>query len=932
MSTSIGWNEIKNRATQFTKEWKGETREAGGYQVFWHQFFEVFGIRSRSVAIYQQAVKRLSGNTGFIDLFWPGTLIVEHKSAGESLDSAFIQATGYATSLSEEEHPRFIIVTDYKNIRLYDLEGKNGKTNQYQFSLEELPKNIRLFGFITGYEIREYKEENPVNRKAVKLIVQLYRALRSGVYPKEYLSRLMVRLVFCFFADDTGIFQKDSLYKYLLFIPRVDGSDFGAHLGTVFQILNTPENERQTNLDEDLASLPYVNGGLFSEPVPLPFFNSDMRKEVLKVLEFDWGSVSPAIFGSMFQFVMEEDSKTKRHDIGAHYTSERNILKVIDGLFLDELKNEFEGTGKSRSKLTALWDRISNITLLDPACGCGNFLVVAYRELRRLELEIIKRLYSKEINELQHVLQFEIDASKISKMSVERMYGIEIEGFPAEIAKLSLWLVDHLANMELGDLFGKPFAKLPLIERPHILCANALTTDWEKIVPRAKLSYILGNPPFISKQDQTKEQKSDMALVFGKLNGAGELDYVAAWYKKAGEYIQSTNIKCAFVSTNSITQGEQVGILWNELMGKYSIKIHFAHRTFKWTNEAPGRAAVHCVIIGFGPYSPKRPRLWDYDETGESKEIEVKNINPYLVDAPNIIILSRRKPISKVPEARFGSMPNDRGFLLFDDAKSKDEFIAKEPGAKKYIRHLIAAKEYLNGQMRYCLWLKDAPMEEIRRLPEVMRRIEAVRTFRLLSKRKATNKLAEAPYLFGEDRQPNADYVLIPLTSSENRKYIPFSFFDKNYIANNTCAVISNATLYHFGVLESEMHMAWMRSVCGRMKSDYRYSNELVYNNFPWPENVSDEDRKEIEKAAQRVLDDRTLHAGATLADLYDPLTMPKDLLDAHKSLDRAVDHAYGVHNFENEPKRLEFLFDLYQKYIDQENANKPEKTKSKKK
>ncbi len=909
----LSWNEIKDRATRFSREWAGETRETGEYQSFWNEFFDVFGVKRRSVALYQKAVERISGNHGFIDLFWPGRLLVEHKTTGRDLESTFLQASEYMLVLPEEQRPQYVIVSDYARIRLYNLEREEKDPEYHEFLLKDFPKNVRLFAFIPGYEVRRYQEREsaPVNRKAVKLVVELYRALVAGLYPKEHISRFLVRLVFCFFADDTGIFQPDAFYRYLFYMSREDGSDFGSKLGEVFQVLNTKEDQRQSNMDEDLASLPYVNGGLFADPLPVTFFTSELRKAVIRATEFDWSKVSPAIFGSMFQFVMDADNESVRHDFGAHYTSEKNILKVIHGLFLDELQAELASAGQNQQKLKALWEKIGNITLLDPACGCGNFLVVAYRELRHLEIEILKRLYKKEIKGGQQT-SLPMDAMHLSKFSVERMFGIEILPFPAEIAQLSLWLADHLSNIELGDLFGKPFAKLPLLERPHILCANALTTDWQVVVPKEKLTYILGNPPFIAKGDRDKDQKNDMTLVFGDLKGAGELDYVAAWYAKATGYIKDTKIKVAFVSTNSITQGEQAGILWGLLI-KNGVHIFFAHRTFKWSNEAPGKAAVHCVVIGFSLETPTAPMLWDYDDpAGLPHLIKSKNINPYLVDAPNVIVYARRNPISDVPHAIFGSMPNDGGFLLFEDVVDKDNFLAKEPEAEKFIRPFISAKEYLNGELRYCLWLKDASPEEWRSLSEVVRRVDAVRLHRDISSRPATKALASTPYLFGEDRQPKSDYILIPRVSSERRYYVPLGFFSADKIAGDTCIVIPKAQLYHFGVLQSDMHMTWMRAVCGRMKSDYRYSNELVYNNFPWPENISDEMKNNIEKTAQIVLDARLAHPDATLADLYDPLSMPKDLFDAHKNLDRAVARAYSTHSFKAEQKRLEFLFGLY--------------------
>jgi hypothetical protein len=924
---ALSWNEIRSRAAAFSKDYQSARSEIQDYADFWTDFFNIFGVRRRSVASFQKPVQKMSGHTGFIDLLWKGVLLVEHKSKGEDLESAFIQANDYIAALPESERPRRVIVSDFENIWLYDLEGENGKTAEHEIILSDLAARIRLFGFIAGYEVRKYKEEDPVNKKAVKIVVELYRALYDGMYPKEWLSRLMVRFVFLFFADDTCIFSKrDIFYDYLRWIPKESGEDLGAHLGQIFEILNTPEDKRQSALSDDLKEFPYVDGTLFKDPLPLPIFNQEMYREIVRAAEFDWGAVSPAIFGSMFQYVMDIGSDDMRHDFGAHYTSEKNILKVIDGLFLDDIRRELASVGQSRARLSELWKKIASIKILDPACGCGNFLVVAYRELRRIELEIIKRLHHDELsNASRSALDLKVDVKGISKLTLANLSGIEILSLPAEIARLSLWLIDHQMNIELGNLFGKYFAKLPLDEQPFILEGNALFTDWRRLLPEGQeYSYILGNPPFIAKQDQSKEKKDDMKRVFDGLKGAGELDYVTAWYAKAADYIQGTAIQCAFVSTNSITQGEQVGILWPFLLAK-GIHITFAHRTFRWTNEAPGRAAVHCVIIGFALKKPTEPMLWHYDDpAGNPIPEKVKNINPYLVDADDVVVLARRKPICDVPSARFGSMPNDSGFLLFDDEKAKDEFLLKEPNSEKFIRPLISAKEYLNGAMRYCLWLKNASPEEMRSMPYLMRKVESVRTYRELSTRPATRELANTPYLFGEDRQPEDNYILIPRVSSERRVYIPFSFFTPESIAGDTCIVIPTATLYHFGVLQSTMHMAWMRADSWlwrairsvRLELRYRYSNELVYNNFPWPKEISAEHRAAIDSAAQAVLDSRANHKESSLADLYDPSVTPKDLLAAHKDLDHAVDVAYKAAHFESEPDRLKFLFKLYEEYL----------------
>ncbi len=915
----LNWRDIQDKATTFSHEWKGAKDEDKEAKAFWVRFFDVFGVRERSLGLFEKRVQLAglkAGKDGKIDFFAPNRFLVEHKSKGKNLDAAFEQAAGYFDALSEEEKPRYIIVSDFERFRIYDLEALE-KEREFEFSLKDLPKHVTRFAFLVDEKVQEYKEEEHINVKAVKAIGKLHDAIRSTNYPPASLSSLLTRLVFCFFADDTGIFNKNVLRRYLEEKTDADGSDIGAHLTAIFEILDMPEDKRPNTIDDALASLPYVNGGLFAAPLPTVFASRAIRDTLINCSQFDWSNISPAIFGSMFQSVLDEK---ERHDLGAHYTSEENILKVINGLFLDNLKEELEAAKTNHEKLNALWGRLAIITLLDPACGCGNFLVIAYRELRRIELEIIKRIYKHEVKHVESGnahLPIDVDIAKLSKLSVERMYGIEIEAFPAEVAKLSLWLMDHMMNVEIGTYFGKPFRKLPLREQPHIVQGNALRVDWESVVLKEKLTYILGNPPFIGSRIMNKEQKDDMAHVFGKIKGLGELDYVTAWYMKASDYIQGTNIDVAFVSTNSITQGEQVGILWPVLL-RYGIKIRFAHRTFKWSNEASGKAAVYCVIIGFGLTEPKEKNIFEYDDiSGEPIGKKVRNVNPYLVDATNIFIVARRKPISaNIPQAVFGSMPNDAGQFLFESEEEKDAFIAKEPKASKFIRPLISGKEYLQGGQRFCLWLKNVSPEDIRALPEVIRRIENVRLHREMSSREATKKLAETPYLFGEDRQPNTDYILIPLTSSENRDYIPLSFFSSDKVANNTCALVPGATLYHIGILQSEMHMTWMRAVSGRLESRYRYSNELVYNNFPWPEKPTTEQKCDVEKTVQVILDVRKKYPDSTLADLYDPNTMPVDLLKAHHSLDKAVDASYGKKTFKSEPERLEFLFQEYQRLV----------------
>jgi hypothetical protein len=919
----LSWYEMRDRATLFARSWEKEESEMGEYQTFWNEFFQIFGVERRSVALYQQAVDRLGGGHGFIDLFWPGKLIAEHKSAGKSLDDAYDQAVGYSMELPEASRPRYIIACDYGHLRLYDLETDDSGSKMQEFPLAELPKRIREFAFIPGLQIRPYRDQDPVNRKAIREVVKLYAALAKSNYDRRNLERLLVRLVFCYFADDAGIFPPGEPFKYYLALgSKEDGSDFGSRLDELFSTINTPEDKRQTTIDARLAELPYVNGGLFADYLPVVFFDSEMRHAVLDACDFNWSAVSPAIFGSMFQFVTDEHDPNARHDLGEHYTSEKNIRKVIDGLFMDALRAELEVCGRNSQKLNELWDKVGRISLLDPACGCGNFLVVAYRELRGFELEILKRLHpgAQQVEGAgQSTLGFDI--RHLSKLSIERMYGIEIGSFPAEIARLSLWLADHLADKELGDYFGVPFVKLPLKEQPHIVENNALAIDWNEVVPKEKLSYILGNPPFIGSRIMSDDQKKDMLLVFGQIRELGFLDYVTAWYKKAADYIQGTQISVGFVSTNSIAQGEQVGILWEELHA-LNIHISFAHRTFKWSNEAPGKAAVYCVIIGFAVSPADHPRLFDYEDVrGEPHEVPAKEINPYLVSAPEgAIVRNRQKPISPVPEMSFGNMPRDGGALILSE-EERTALLVNEPDAAKFIRPYIGAQEFLHSEKRYCLWLFDVEPDQLRELPNVMQRVNNVRNFRLASVAASTRKMAETPTLFAQRTQPTSDYVLIPRVSSENRKYVPMGFFTREDIIADSCMALSGATPYHFGVLESEMHMAWTRAVCGRLESRYRYSKDIVYNNFPWPEHLSVQKKEAVETAAQKILVARAAHPGSSPADLYDLLSMPKDLLDAHRELDQVVDAAYGVKSFKTEAERVSFLFEQYEIQSDATNV-----------
>lgn len=909
--------EIKSRAYAFVKEWEATSRERAEAQTFWNDFFDIFGISRRRVASFEEPVKKLGEARGSIDLFWKGTLLVEHKSKGRDLSKAYQQALDYFPGISEQDLPQYVLVSDFSDFRLYDLDAGG----EVEFTLNELPEKIHLFGFISGYKSHAHHEEDAVNIRAAEKMGELHDELLKSGYSGHALEVFLVRLVYVLFADDTGIFPRDHFHYFLENRANPNGFDTGSTLALIFQTLNTP-NEKRQNTDEELLQFPYVNGGLFEETLPIAGFNQKMRQTLLDCCSFDWSKVSPAIFGSLFQSVMD---KQQRREIGAHYTSEKNILKVARPLFLDELRAEFESARNSQSRLKQLHDKIAAMRFFDPACGCGNFLIITYRELRRLEIEIL--VQQRKLSTKKDAQQLVIEAGLLSRIDVDALYGIELEEFPARIAEVALWLTDHQMNMELSQEFGQTYIRLPLKKSANIQHGNALQLPWD-FVPKASLT-ILGNPPFIGKNMRNAEQNVDMEIIC-PMDNYSILDYVTAWYIKSTQFIKDTNIKVAFVSTNSITQGEQVGALWNWMLAQ-GVKIHFAHRTFRWVNDARGKAAVFCVIIGFGLEDVSKKRLFDYASPGaEVQEIQAGNISPYLLDTENILIQTRNKPLCEVPEMTKGSQPTDEGNLLFSD-EEKTEFLKKEPAAKKYIRQILGSQEFLHNEKRWCLWLKDISPVELRSLPEVMKRVNAVREFRLKSSKAATVKFAGTPYLFTEIRQPESNYLIMPLVSSENRVYVPTGFLSKEIIATNLASIIPNATLYHFGVISSMMHMAWMRAVCGRLEGRYRYSNNIVYNNFPWAAGVSEKQKIQVEKCAQEVLDARKQFPDSSLADLYDPSATPKVLVEAHRALDKAVDSCYRREPFKSELERLEFLFALYRQYTEPLNVVMKGKKKERK-
>lgn len=892
--------EMKKRSNEFIDEYKEVSEEHSYAQHFWRDFLNIFGIHWKTVVVYEHAVEKINGNTGHIDCFWEGKLLIEHKTRGRSLDKAYKQALEYFTNLSADEKPRYIIVSDFERIRLIDLY--TGKRTEIQ--LNELTDNLQLFNFIYEPETRKHEPQKELDIEASELMGKLYESLEKDGYTGYDLELLLVRLLFCVYGEDTGIFNQFQFNDYLF--EENDVANIGINLQLLFRILNQPEDERQNSISEELKAFPYVNGKLFETPIVPPIFDGVMVNNLKKICNFDWSKISPAIFGSLFQTIMDEEL---RHKLGAHYTSEENILKIVNSLFMNELWEEFYQAKGVIWKLEALWEKIGKLEFFDPACGCGNFLIVAYKELRLLEYEILSLLLEGDNNQVR------FDSKSLSKIKLDHFHGIEILEFPTLIAKVSMWLIQHQMDLKFETLDIHE-SNLPLKESANIHNENALTIDWNDIVTPSDNLFILGNPPFAGKQEQTDQQKEELKTIFEGFKSVGNLDYVTAWYKKACEYIEGTNIEVGFVSTNSICQGEHVPILWKQLKERHDIKINFAHQTFKWSNEARNNAGVYVVIVGFSLKEREEKVIFTYDKPNSNNPefSKVEKINSYLVEGDDIFFKNSRNPLCNVPKMVFGSMPNDGGNLLLNE-KEKEELLIAEPEAKKFVKNLISAREYLNNGKRYCLWLEDITPSELNNLPIVKQRVQKVREHRLESKREDTQKLADFPTQFGENRQPKKDYILIPLTTSENRDYVPIGFITRENIVNNTVSIIESDDLILFGILTSKMHMTWMRYVCGRLESRYRYSASLVYNNFPFPQGISDNIRNKIVSNAQEILNVRNEFPNESLAYLYNPLLMPPKLKTAHFKLDKSVDKAYRSTKFKDDNDRMKFLFDLYLDY-----------------
>lgn len=897
--------EVKQRtaAKKFVEDWTGKGYEKGESQKFWLQLLgEVLGVEHPAQFISFEDQVHLD-HTSFIDGYIPSTkVLIEQKSIDKDLNKAikqsdgsllnpFQQAKRYITELPLSQHPRWVVTCNFQKFCVYDMERPNGEPQE--ILLKDLEKEYYRLSFLVDTGNAHLRKEMEVSIKAGEIVGLLYDALLkqykdcNNEESLKSLNILCVRLVFCLYAEDAGIFDKHDMF--LDYLRQYDSSKMRKALIELFEVLNTKPENRDPYLEDDLKAFPYVNGGLFAqEHIEIPQFTDEIRDLLLEKASanFDWSEISPTIFGAVFESTLNPET---RRSGGMHYTSIENIHKVIDPLFLDDLNKEFEEIkalpqNKNRDKkLTEFQEKISGLNFLDPACGSGNFLTETYISLRKLENEILFELSKGQIT-------MGLVTNPI-KVSIKQFYGIEINDFAVTVAKTALWIAESQMMKQTEDIVHMDLDFLPLKTYANIIEENALRINWEDVISKDKLDYIMGNPPFVGYSLQTKEQKDDILSIYIDEKGkpyktAGKIDYVSGWYFKASELMQNTNIKTALVSTNSITQGEQVASVWKPLYERFNIHIDFAHRTFRWDSESNSKAHVHCVIVGFSCCENKEKRKLYSNERMQL----VDNINTYLVNAPNVFIESCNIPLCNVPKMTTGNRPADGGHLIIEE-EDYDEFIKKEPNAIKYIKNLTGAMEYINNKPRYCLWLAGISPTELRTMPEVLKRVELCKKDRLKGA-EDRQKLAATPWLFRETNNPKS-YIIVPATSSENRKYIPMGFLDENTIATNSAIIVPNADQYCFGILESNVHMAWTRVICGRLEMRYRYSKDIVYNNFPWC-NPTDEQKAKIEKTAQGILDARALYPECSLADLYDELTMPPELRKAHQENDKAVMEAYG--------------------------------------
>lgn len=942
----------KQAAQKFAEYWKDKGYEKGESQPFWLSLLrDVYGVEHPEQFITFEEQVHLD-HTSFIDGVIPSTkVLIEQKGLGKDLKkpikqsdgtllTPFQQAKRYITELPLSQHPRWVVTCNFEKFFVYDMENPNSEPEE--ILLKDLPDDLSRLQFLVDKDSEHIKKEMQVSMQAGEIVGVMYDAiLKQYKHPEneeslKSLNMLCVRLVFCLYAEDAGIFGHHAMFHD--YLKRFEARDLRRALIDLFRVLDQKEEERDPYLDDALAAFPYVNGGLFAdENIEIPMLTDEIKDLLLNKAseEFNWKDISPTIFGAVFESTLNPET---RRNGGMHYTSIENIHKVIDPLFLDDLKKEFEeiceiSVEKTRKqKLKEFQKKLATLTFLDPACGSGNFLTETYLSLRRLENQVISVLIAMEKGQVEGQILLGTAINPI-EVSIGQFYGIEINDFAVTVAKTALWIAEAQMMEETESIVHMNLDFLPLKSYANIIEANALRIDWETVVPKEKLCYIMGNPPFVGYSLQTKEQKEDILAIYVDEKGkpyktAGKIDYVSGWYFKAAQLMQGTNIRTAFVSTNSITQGEQVAGVWKPLYDRFHVHIDFAHRTFIWDSEASLKAHVHCVIVGFSiALNTKKRILYSSDRF----QI-VDNINPYLVDAPDIFVESRNKPICDIPEMVYGNKPTDGGFL-FLTKEEKEEAIKNEPYVDKYIRKMYGATEYINNKERYCLWLVGASPAEIRKSKFITARVEGVRTFRLSSTKAATQESANTPTLFQEIRHPESEYIIIPRHSSENRRYIPFGFVSPDIIVNDAVQIIPEASLYHFGILTSNVHMAWVRTACGRIKSDYRYSKDIVYNNFLWP-NPTDEQKAKIEQTAQAILDARALYPDSSLADLYDEVVMPSELRKAHQNNDRAVMQAYGFTKdhpaFSSESACVAELMKMYQQKVqelEQQEAAKKKKT-----
>lgn len=930
MPASLSLNTIRERCVKFAHEWSdcvGDEKQEG--HEFMRELMQCFGITKRKAISYERRSNRAStGRQGYIDALIPGKALIEMKSAGKDLDKAEEQALDYIHDLADVETPRLLIISDFRRIRIVDLDSEmatdgSGDAGRTEFQVAQLPDHVDDLKFLAGYGMVQVgsREQEEASIRAARVMADLYEALDGSGYSDHEASIFLIRTLFCLYGDDAGLWERDLFTEFLETRTHEDGSDLGPQLAVLYQTLKTPVECRQSTLDELTARFPYVNGGIFEEQLNIPIFSSAMRDELMRACAFDWSGISPAVFGSLFQAVKSPEA---RRELGEHYTSETNILKTLGPLFLDELRQKFADHVHDTKELKALRDELGELRIMDPACGCGNFLVVAYRELRSLDTEILVRIRELELarkdnDEFQATMFFD-DRGEHAEIMVQldHFFGIEIEEWPARIAQTALHLAHHQANREMERLLGQAPSILPLSTSAHITIGNALRTDWTQVCPPSSTVRIVGNPPFIGQYMRSEEQTDDLRLVWGDAYD-GYLDYVTGWFIKASQYFQSVTRggRFAFVSTNSIAQGAPVPALFRPLL-EGGWRIRFAHQTFAWTSEAPGAAAVHCVITGFdrgAPHEKARPVLFTYSTLKAQPEaVPVDHINPYLVEGPDVFVAANRSPLSQsLPEVCFGSKPADGGNLIVE-AEDYPQ-VAADPIAAKYLRPFRMGREVVRGLDRWCLWMhtEDFDPRDIDRSPILKERVRACATFRQGSKKKATVAGARTAHLFQENHQPSEPYVAIPRVVSETRLFYTAAHLSEDVIAGDQLYTALDPDGFLFGIISSSMFITWQRTVGGRMKSDLRFSNKIVWNTLPLPE-VSDKRRTAIIEAGQGVLDARAEQPGVSLANMYNPLAMAPSLLKAHRALDRAVDRAFGARKaLETNEQRLAILFKRYQ-------------------